>query len=300
MTVSFLHSGTPAMASYRYRAALPAQACGASLNDPTADVLVFAKGCEDDVETLRQATRERRTTIVDVCDIHWHNPRTPWWTILIREAAWLTANTDFTKQLIWEDFGRVALVRDDPAEYSEQPPHCAGTRLLWFGHPSNGASLMRLLSLTEHYPLTIVTDMTKWAGHEQARCLQWTPEVLQAELAQADIVLLPETAPHKSANRAVEAIRVGCAVVAEPHPSLTHFPNLWRGNLRKGIQWVQDHPNEANQRTAELQRYVQGRFSLERVGSAWKTLVQGCTSISAQGVNAGLDGSMLMASGASR
>lgn len=300
MTISFLHSGTDAMASYRYRAVLPAHALGASINDPTAPVLVFSKGCAEDVDRLRTAKREGRITIVDVCDVHWNSQRTPWWPTLIQEADQVVANTAFTARLLYEDFGVVAAVIDDPAEYPERVPHCAGARLLWFGHPTNGASAMRLLSLADEYPVTIVTDMKKWDGDARARCLQWSHELLATELAQADIVLMPETAPHKSANRTVEAIRSGCTVIAEPHPSLLEFPRLWRGNLRKGITWAHLHPNDANQRTAQQQKYIQERFSLERVGNAWKSLVEGCRSTSAQGEKSGLAGSMLTASGVSR
>ena len=46
MRISFVHAGDASWASYRYRASRPAAALGASLNDLTADVLVFCKPVE--------------------------------------------------------------------------------------------------------------------------------------------------------------------------------------------------------------------------------------------------------------
>jgi hypothetical protein len=298
MTCSFLHSGDRTMASYRYRALRPADAIGAALNDSTADVLIFAKPCPADVARLQQANHEGRRTIVDVCDIHWHAPSQGWMRTMLHEATAVTANTDYTAQLLQEDLGRQATVIPDPYGTEAQPAHCTGAKLLWFGHPSNVSSINRLLSLGELFPLTIVTDAAKVDGPQTVRLVPWSEEALRQELALADIVLMPETAPHKSANRTLEAIQAGCYVVAEPHPSLRSFPDLPLGNIRKGIVWAQEHLPEANARTTRLQQYVQAQYSLERVGNAWKSLVQGCTSTSVPARSRGLAGSMSMPTGA--
>ena len=60
------------MASARYRAAIPAQATGATLNDPNADILIFAKPCSDDLPVAQRGRERGATVIMDWCDAH-HN-----------------------------------------------------------------------------------------------------------------------------------------------------------------------------------------------------------------------------------
>jgi hypothetical protein len=62
--------------------------------------------------------------------------------------------------------------------------------------------------------------------------IPWSKETMLEEFARADIVVIPTTASYKSANRAIEAIRQGCFVVAEPHPALEGFPDLHRQHQR--------------------------------------------------------------------
>ncbi len=52
--ISFCHYGNPNMASYRYRAMIPARALGAAINDPSADVIIFAKPIDQDVQHISQ------------------------------------------------------------------------------------------------------------------------------------------------------------------------------------------------------------------------------------------------------
>lgn len=291
MRWSFFHGGDATMASYRYRAARPAAEVGVPLNDRFVDVLIFSKPVEDDLTLMRWAHQTGRGTIVDTCDIHY--TRFPWIRTMLQEATALTCNTSFTQRLLREDLGREATIIDDPYEYEECAPHCTGVNLLWFGHPTNADSVNRIMAFGEEYPLTIVTNAAKIAGSGPNRIVPWSIEALRDEFAQADIVVIPETAPHKSANRAIESIRQGCFVVAEPHPSLMAIPGIYIGNLRKGIAWAQAYPAEARTRTRQAQAYVRDRYSLAQVGNAWRTAVQACHSILAQGISTGTAGPTL-------
>jgi len=284
MTVSFFHEGDHRMASYRYRTLIPAKQIGATINDPQAQVWVFSKPCRDDLDRLRHGKLIGKTCIVDICDPHY--PHAQHYDAMIREAHAVVAPTAWMADLLMEDFHRPITVITDPYELPTQMPHVNGTRLLWFGHPSNLESLRRVEPLLKDYAVRVMTDPAHYAG-----ALPWSLDGLWEELTFADIVILPETAPYKSPNRAVEAVRAGCFVVAEPHPSLRGWPGIWIGNMKEGIAWANENRVAARQRVIQSQAYVLEQHSPERVGNAWKTLTMGYGSISAAGTNPGMAGS---------
>ena len=291
MSLSFIHGADPNMASYRYRAMIPAALLGASLNDLTADVLIFAKPTAPDLPDLLKAKADGKIVIVDCCDVHWQSLdiRT-----MIEEAHAVVANTPFMAQLLKEDLGIEASIIRDTYEYDERPPHCGGTKLLWFGHPVNAQSLCRVMGLAFTYDFTAVTRADSVQNFDAGRVFEWSREVLERELQRADIVLMPETAPHKSNNRTLEAVRQGCFVIAEPHPSLIGFPGIWIGNILKGILWAQEYPDQANALTAQAQAHVRTEYSPEHMVTAWKSLLPGFKSIWAVGANIGTAGSTSM------
>jgi hypothetical protein len=88
------------------------------------------------------------------------------------------------------------------------------------------------------------------------------------EFARADIVVIPATAPYKSANRAIEAIRQGCYVVAESHPALEGFP-IYIGNIKEGIEWTTQQ--DMNELISKAQKFVREEFSPQTLIDKWKT-----------------------------
>jgi uncharacterized Rossmann fold enzyme len=272
-TVSFLHHGGPSMASYRYRAQIPAEHLGASINDLTADVVIVSKPESVTVSEVKQMLGRGQSVIVDFCDDHF---TTPHYRDLLRLADTVVCNTPVMQQTI-AALGREALVIDDPYEYPEQAPHCQGAKLLWFGHALNRPTLdFPNLHCVSNAPGDI----------------PWSIETMRTECARADIVLIPETAPYKSANRTIEAIRHGCFVVAEPHPSLTDIPGIWIGDLQEGITWASTHWIEANARIRHSQIWVSQRFAPRIVAGAWSQCIRECPSTWGQVVAAGPIGSL--------
>lgn len=271
MRVSFCHPGNDAMASYRYRAAIPAREMGAAINDPGADVLIFAKPNDQDIGHAVRAKREGRLVIADFCDMHFG---LQCYTALLELADAVTCPTEWFAKFLREDHGVEAVVVPDPWEFAEAAPHCSGGRLLWFGHALNINSLQRIGHEIIGRPLKIVSNFEG--------SIPWSIERLQLELREADIVLMPETAPHKSANRTVEAIRQGCFVVAEPHPAINHIPGIWLGGIGKGVEWASANGEEARQRTWIAQDYIRDRFSPSTQASAWRSAIRlaqsSCTS----------------------
>lgn len=257
--VSFIHWGDATAASYRYRAALPAKWLNGSLNDLTADTLIFTKPQSGELMDIARAKARGAWVVVDFCDDHFE-----WvhYADALRMADAVTCPTEAMAARI-KELGRDAVVVPDGYESAEFTPHCHGTNLLWFGHAVNKHSLERIMPDLEGYPLRVVSNF--------GGAIPWSPEVMDIEFARADIVVVPFTDPKKSSNRTLEAIRRGCFVVAEPHPAINHIPGIWLGNIKEGIEWARQNLQEANQRIGTAQRSVATSYSRQTLVGAWKS-----------------------------
>lgn len=266
-TISFIHPWGPGSASYRYRAAIPAAELGATINDAqTANVLIYSKPDGVDLMDVKRALGDGKRVIADFCDDHFDRKE---YRDMLRLADEVVCPTQYLADKI-KVLGREAHVIPDPYEYPQVEPHCNGANLLWFGHGSNIESINRLDGLLDQ-PVFKVSNIT--GCHRQ-----WSHEVMLEEFSFADIVLMPATAPYKSCNRTVEAVRQGCFVVAEPHPSLEGFPGIWIGDIKEGIEWARQHPQEANERTKLAQIYVSQMYAPRTVAFAWSRVIQGLAS----------------------
>lgn len=254
MRISFIHRGGEQMASYRYRAAMPAKSLGAKINTLPADVAIFAKPLPGDLEYAQSTKLGGGAVIVDICDDHLDNPL---YRDLLDMADIVTSPTQEMAKRIGD-----AMVVPDTYEMDERDAHCNGRNLLWFGHASNLPTFRRL-SINE--PVRVVSNAKG--------CIPWSLDGMRAELARADIVLMPATETYKSPNRTLEAIRQGCFVVAEPHPALLGFP-IWKGDIKEGIEWASKNLAKANQMIKEAQAFIRARFSPAIQADAWRTVLQ--------------------------
>jgi uncharacterized Rossmann fold enzyme len=252
---SFIHWGDKNAASWRYRAKIPA-GDWATLNDLTADTLIFAKPQANELMDMARAKARGAWVVVDFCDDHFDWPH---YQEALRLADAVTCpTTEMAKRI--KELGKDATVIPDPYEYPEMPPHCNGVNLLWYGHHVNRESLQRILPEIEGYPFRVVSNFDG--------AIPWSHETMLREFAQADIVVIPATAPYKSANRAIEAIRQGCFVVAEPHPALENFP-IYIGNIKEGIKWTTKQ--NMNDLTSKAQKFVREEFTPRILIDKWKT-----------------------------
>lgn len=266
--VSFIHGGGPDMASYRYRAQTPAMQLRCQINDFDADTLIFSKPVPQDLWRIGMAKARGATIIVDICDDHLDWPH---YREAMRLGDRITCPTAEMKRRIkasfpedWEP--KDVTVIPDPYEWGYRAPHCHGVNLLWFGHATNRHSLERIMPDLKDYPLIVVSNFQG--------AIHWNKENMIGALANADIFVLPATDTYKSANRAVEAIRQGVFVVAEPHPSLEDIPGIWIGNIKEGIEWARWNPKLANERTRMAQKYVTECYSPQTVADAWRKVIQ--------------------------
>jgi uncharacterized Rossmann fold enzyme len=263
---SFIHWGDKNAASWRYRAKIPA-GDWASQNDLTADTLVFAKPQANELMVMARAKARGAWVVVDFCDDHfdWMH-----YQEALRLADAVTCSTTEMAKRI-KELGRNATVIPDPYEYPEMPPHCNGVNLLWYGHHVNRESLQRILPDLKGYPFAVVSNFDG--------AIPWSHETMLREFARADIVVIPATAPYKSANRAIEAIRQGCFVVAEPHPALEGFP-IYIGNIKEGIEWTKTQDME--KLISKAQKFVKEEFSPQTLIDKWKIATRRPTTLDAE------------------
>jgi hypothetical protein len=167
-------------------------------------------------------------------------------------------------------------------------------RLLWFGHPSNVASLLSALPELERLALDLPLHLecvTQPATPLDARLTPrsasfstplrvsftpWSPEATQQALVRCDAVILPQlvedrTKRAKSNNRMVDSLNCGRFVIAHPLPAYEELREYaWVGDsLAEGLRWLLRHPDEALQRVQRGQEYVAKNHSLERLGEFW-------------------------------
>jgi uncharacterized Rossmann fold enzyme len=262
---SFIHWGNKDAASWRYRAKIPA-GDWATLNDLTADTLVFAKPQANELMDMARAKARGAWVMVDFCDDHFDWPH---YQEALRLADAVTCSTaEMAKRI--KELGKDAIVIPDPYEYPEMPPHCNGVNLLWYGHHVNRESLKRILPDLKGYPFAVVSNFDG--------AIPWSHETMLREFARADIVVIPATASYKSANRAIEAIRQGCFVVAEPHPALEGFP-IYIGNIKEGIEWTKQQ--NMNELISKAQKFVKEEFSPATLIDRWKTATRRPTTLDA-------------------
>lgn len=278
--ITFIHRGGPMMASFRYRAAIPAQTLGTMngfrsfVNEGESEVYVFSKPVADDVEIAKRAKAHGAKVIADIGDAHFEHPSFgPIYHEMVKLADAVVAPTETGADLINAHTGRVVMaVIPDPYEEALHEPHANDDKYLWFGHASNLSDLLQWMPHLKGIDLKIVT------GPNQALKIwtQWTPDVQTRSLAEANVVLLPtrKGAEYKSPNRLVNALRAGCFPVCQTHPAYAEFRKfVWVGNFVTGVRWSQHFKDDMNGLVAEGQKYVE-KYSPANVSQQWAQLLE--------------------------
>jgi glycosyltransferase involved in cell wall biosynthesis len=165
-------------------------------------------------------------------------------------------------------------------------------RLLWFGYPWNLPPLLALVPALERYaaryplfltcitsavPETLVTpERTREDSRLRVHFVPWSPLVMDAAIAAADLVLIPSEyrdprKQAKSPNRLVAGLHGGRFVVAHPLPAYAPYAGFaWIGeDLIEGIDWAVRHPREVVERIARGQAHIDARHSPEAVARFW-------------------------------
>lgn len=256
MKVVFVHRGVN-MASYRYRAKIPAEQLGGTLNGGEADIVVFVKPMLDDFELAKNFKSHGVKIVFDVNDPHFDQPI---YRNMLEIADLVTCASEVTKLQL----GR-GIVIPDPYEENEIKPHTMGKKALWFGHQTN------LKDLDAWKPYISSLNVGVLTGKD------WSLEAQSSALREANIVLLPSRkgVEYKTANRLVNSLRAGCFPICSPHPSYEEFRQfIWIGDPHTALQWLSEFSDITDELVLAGQAYIRDRFSPEAIGQKWKQALE--------------------------
>jgi len=276
--IVFVHQGGPGMASYRYRAEIPAAALKelgheTAVNNGVADVVIFSKPMLNDPEIASRAKADGAKVVFDIGDDHLTHPILgPLYNKMMALSEMIVCPTRNMAERVYRVSGRLAEIVPDPYEEMQQRPHAAsgpaGAKLMWFGHQLN------LKDLVPWKP--ILNGIRIVTGPATTQHIQWSPETQTIELANANIVVLPVRAgvEFKSNNRVLNAVRGGCFVVMSPHPSHDEFRSmLWVGNIATGLRWSRAFRADLDGLVAQAQDYVEKNYSPRVIAKRWEAVL---------------------------
>jgi hypothetical protein len=247
------------MASYRYRAQIPAQVIGAEVNGPEADVLIFSKPMPADVDLAQRAKAAGCKIIGDFCDPHFTLPE---YKAILELADVVTCSSEGMAEILGV-MGHEAVVIPEPYENPEIPPHAVGERLVWFGHHLN---LNGILNWRQFVDVRIVSTPNRFC-----EVIPWSVENVRKELSEANIALFPATKPYKSNNRLVEALRMGCWAFCAQENEFSEF--VYTGHPKMGLEVARVFASELNDRVAQAQARIREKYSPERIGELWRQVL---------------------------
>ena len=266
-------------ATYRYRAVMPAAEVGkingfkTSVNAGEADILVFSKPIPYDIEMAKQAKAAGCKIVVDLADDHFDNPTVSRvYHDVTRFADKVVTPTPVMADRVKQRLGLSAEVIAEPYEFDELQPHANGEKYLWFGHKGNLKDIIPWKSVLDRLDFTVVSVPNQYFENT----LQWSIETMEEQLALCNIVVLPtrKHAHYKSANRLINAIRMGCFVVADQHPAYKEFRRFaWTANFPTGMRWHKVYRDELNDMVSAGQDYIRDRYSPAAIGKQWADLL---------------------------
>ncbi len=264
------------------------------------DILVVSKVFSTDtLMRIKEAKARGAKIVVDHCDnFFWLKERGNFQKALCLLADLNTAATQTLADEIQKHTQKQALLVPDPVEMQRVLPTFNPSKriqLLWFGHENNYRALAQvfdefkfddLKSDTDlDIELTIVTDLCEEnLNHWQnlslpcftKRYIKWQPQLLQAEFARCDLVILPnqldEYGKVKSANRLIEAMQAGKFVLANALPSyqaFSAFANI-HASIKQGLLWALANPNLVLEKISAGQAYIQQHFANDVIAQRWQ------------------------------
>lgn len=276
-SVVFVHRFGPKMASYRYRAAMPAAEVGringfrTAVNNGEAEIAVYSKPTPEDLAGATAAKAEGVKIIADLGDDHFATDQV--YHDFAKLADAIVCPTQAMRARIYDYTKRDSAVIPDPYEQPESAPHADGENMLWFGHIVNIKDVTNVSHLLAGRTLRVVSG-----PRTLPTVIPWSPENLRVELARANIALFPTRTgnEHKSPNRLLNAIRAGLFPICMKHPAYMEFRSMvWVGNFPTGLKWTDAFRSDLNALVKTAQDYIRGRYSPAEVGRQWASFLEG-------------------------
>lgn len=276
LNICYVHRGGPAMASYRYRCAIPGKELeknghSVSFNGGNAHICVFSKPEAADMPIAKDIQEKGCVIVVDIGDNHFaHSVYGPIYAEMLQIADYIVCPTPVMREIMTEFTDKdITVIPDpyDPYQIACRQPHADGEKLLWFGHRVNLYTINPYLKLDN---LQIVTGPGKIED-----TTEWSPETLNKAMHQANKVLLPTTKDHhhKTANRLINSLRAGLFPICDPHPAYDEFKSfVWGNDIMTGVRWSNEYGGDLNELVAEGQAYIEKHYSPEVIGRKWLDL----------------------------
>lgn len=277
--VVWVHRFGPVLASYRYRAEMPAHEVGkingfeTAVNNGEADIVVFAKVTEADVVTARKAKAEGAKIVVDLSDDYFGTKMRGMYEEMASLSDAIVTASPVMRARLQDYIKRDATVITDPYEQEECEPHAEGENFIWFGHSRNLPEILSVQSHLYKRKLLVATGPKPTNGFPAI----WGPEALKEVFKTANIALLPtvQGAENKSPNRLLNAIRAGLFPVCMAHPAYHEFRHLvWVGHFATGLRWTDAFKGELNGMVKKAQDYIRDRYSPQAIGRQWASLLE--------------------------
>jgi hypothetical protein len=278
MKINYSTVANENLASYRYRIKIPSEYLRkwgheVVIGKPEkADVGVFSKHFNaNDAEIARQPTRYREV-VFDVCDYHLDGPYREHYERMMALADVITVGTGEMGMMISKYLGHDVTVIQDPYEFEEkEPKHEDCQKVLWFGHASNIAPLIREINngVLNGKQLMVISN-----PNEYIPTVPWSMQNMERGFEECDVVIIPQQNTRKNrckgANRIVESIRSGRFVIANEMPSHEQFKEwMYIGDIQEGLEWCRKNKSEIRDRIAMAQKYVRRTFSPEEISRQW-------------------------------
>lgn len=279
-----------------------------ALQGMQADVVIFSKSFSDANEALMNIAQQNGARcFFDVCDNHFDTPGAigEHYRHMADMADQIVCNTHDMAEIIARHSKKPCTVIDDPYESVRREPRFAPEpgklNLLWFGHPSNLNSLQACLTTLGgsaerrgmQLNVTLLTQIvpglnefaeqltSAYSASLHVKVEPWSLPRQWELLAACDAVIIPTLATErtltKSANRMVESLNCGRAVLAGTLPAYEQFsPWVWIGeDFGEGLDWLRMQHSKIPLLIGQAQRYISESFSPSVIAARWEQLIEG-------------------------
>jgi len=273
------------------------------------EAVLFSKAfLPEDQRLAERLIATGKRVLLDLCDNMFFNPKDLPEYHQVREdllkmialSDRVICSTDVLADIVRDEAGlpyRPAVAPDPyeqaAVESARPTPFGQPARLLWFGRfgtvnaPSGISDLASIRhALADAYAkrpfeLTVCSDSRKRfdkvlnAWPVPTRYVEWSPQVLSAEMALADAVVIPLTKnpfiSAKTHNRLTLALSAGVPVIADSIDAYREFERFcYLDDWPRGLEAVLLRPDEARARARGARQYLDLYWSMEAIAPAWE------------------------------
>lgn len=186
-------------------------------------------------------------------------------------------------------FHKRVLVIEDPTERDEQKPQIRNInstdtlKIVWYGIRDNmkGVNFKDIKQNLQHiHPNIEIKIITNKKSNDPVDWIQWSYEIQNQLVAEADIVLIPTISNNpviksKGNNRPIDAIRQGKFVVSGTLiPSYCELHNyMFVGDLQEGVRYFLNNRKQVKRMILDGQDYIRLNRTPEVIAKSWSKLV---------------------------